>query len=295
MKKQPLTKEELEGKCVDVSREAFDALTDIGFESYNSETFEVKFGGKGFLMVLEDGFLLSCGTSAKANAYYHKGNFYDEPQDDTITVEKVPFPEMDEIEWVMVEAPEWYKDELFESDDSFQIFTLSVGNKYQEDNSYSKQAFKRTCEDAKKIHENSQDFKVTWELKQTDPHADLKAKYEEALKVYDVVKVLCSHKSSSLGWSKIDFKSMSEYKQDDFKFELRFYNIDWNKVLEWSYHNGEFVYCEFSDDGSSYPWLSKLIANANNRKVDFEVAGWSYCRLAPNVTIQDEWLTEMKI
>ncbi len=69
---------------------------------------------------------------------------------------KQQFPELEDIEWVMVEAPEWYAHES--NAISCSLIPL---HKYPSKSEFSGLLFDK----AKLIHENSQDFKVVWKLK----------------------------------------------------------------------------------------------------------------------------------
>jgi len=109
MNQTPLTN--MEGRWVHSTKEAFDALVEMGYAIY-----AYKYLGYKKLEVASNGIVFQVGdiTSTYKQSYYHNGHFYDQPYEElTITEEKVPFPEFEDIEWVMVEAPEWAQVGIF--------------------------------------------------------------------------------------------------------------------------------------------------------------------------------------
>jgi len=100
MKQTPLTS--MEDRWVHSTKEAFDALVEMGYEPYTD-----KYLGYKELGVVLDGIIFQGGPMylTSKQAYYHNGNFYDQPYEEfTITEEKVPFPELEDIEWIMVKS-----------------------------------------------------------------------------------------------------------------------------------------------------------------------------------------------
>ena len=265
MKKQPLA--DMSGRWVLSTFEAFDTLLSRGYVaaspgSYSRKTKYLVIDNEG-IHRYSDEVSLSIRFS---EAYYHKGHFYDEPQDDTITEEKVPFPEMGF-------EPNIIKSEVFEvKNEGCVQRNYSTIIEYPDG---GQQCMYYSC--------------VAFD-EEVDPHADLKAKYEEALKVYDVVKVFYKKKNST-EWEISDHHHVAFSSAVDYRLE--FHNIDWNKVLEWSYYNGEFVDVELGDN-NDYDVLTKLIGYTGKLFVGYGGSWRECCRLAPNVTIQDEWLTEVK-
>lgn len=88
---------------------------------------------------------------------------------------------------------------------------------------------------------------------------------------------------------------------------LKVYKIDWNKVLAWSYANGEFVIVEVCDRngrwhtmdvaGHLYRLCGYSIHN-NGKDKKFHTYSLSCfpfnrCRLPERTTPKDEWLTEL--
>ena len=69
---------------------------------------------------------------------------------------KVPFPEMDDIEWVMVEVPKWWNAPIANNG-------IALQENYEE-HDFSEARHKSY----KNIYENSQDFTVTWKLLSKD-------------------------------------------------------------------------------------------------------------------------------
>ena len=98
MKKQPLT--DMSGRWVLSTFEAFDTLLSRGYVaaspgSYSRKTKYLVIDNEG-IHRYSDEVSLSIRFS---EAYYHKGHFYDEPQDDTITEDKVPLTDMEGRWW----------------------------------------------------------------------------------------------------------------------------------------------------------------------------------------------------
>lgn len=80
-----------------------------------------------------------------------------EPVEEEHTIsEKEPFPALDDIEWVIVEVPEWYTE--FD-----KIYGYTKNKKYYVNN------YPHAYPDMKNLYENSKDFKVTWKLKEKQP------------------------------------------------------------------------------------------------------------------------------
>lgn len=127
------------------------------------------------------------------------------------------------------------------------------------------------------------------QLKQTDPHAEIKAQHEEALNIYDVVKfkTVWDNRFVDIEW--VNSKPEREVT-------MHCYNIDWNKLLSWSYANGEFVKCEFTNNTKFInPTTVNLMGlSVNGRFLTSDGTIYSFCRLAPSVTIKDEWLKEVE-
>ncbi len=145
----------------------------------------------------------------------------------------------------------------------------------------------------KMLHDESNDFTVTWGKDEVDINAEIKAQHEEALKKYDVVKVFQQDTTDSSIWLEESvFLNNCYLFESSYIYKLHYYNIDWNKLLSWSYANGEFVECEI---GENYHFKGLLTEYVNNRvRVGGSTTPSNLCRIAPNVTIKDEWLTEVK-
>ncbi len=129
-----------------------------------------------------------------------------------------------------------------------------------------------------------------WKLKQTDPHADIKAEYEKAIADGKIVKVF---RDSAFSEGMHEMKSPVFAK--DYIYELRYYEIDWNKLLSWSYANCEFVECEFVDNVGAVWRKYKLVGISKLNYITDNDNGFRYCRLAKGVEIKDEWLKEIKL
>lgn len=198
---------------------------------------------------------------------------------------KPEFPALEEIKWVKIEAPKcvWnmvvtYLDEIFVNG-AFVLFEGSVKHEYRL---------------LKELYENSSDFKVTWKLKEKDPHAGLKLKKEEAEALGYVVKVF---EVSVEQCSEIQINTIQDVGNN--LLSLKYYKLDWNKVLAWSYANDEFVKCEFSDSHPFYTDVKgELIGLKRNGFLLLQekykcVVHKSYCRLPEGTTPKDEWLTEV--
>jgi len=166
MNQTPLT--DMENRWVHSTKEAFDALVAMGYALY-----ACKYLGYKKLEVASNGIIFQVGaiTSTSKQAYYHNGNFYDQPYKEfTITEEKVPFPELEDIEWTMVEAPEWMLDTSFRFGGGFVfagVHHIYMNNtKDDDDDKMFVRLNKSEYSIIKALHENSKDFKVTWKLKE---------------------------------------------------------------------------------------------------------------------------------
>ena len=207
---------------------------------------------------------------------------------------KEPFPEMNEIEWVMAEATEWYPVTYVTL-----ITAWTFGYKYD---SVSQDRFN----DAIKLHENSQDFKVTWKLKQKEPHADLKAEYEKALTEHDVVKVYIKFRgydNFELLRADDDFEYIRKNPVNEYQF--RYYNISWNKVADWQTQTdedgnfiNEAIECEFSSyEDFKISHHSRFKGTLKTYKTMF-INGigslYPYVALPEGAKIEEAWLVEIK-
>ena len=130
---------------------------------------------------------------------------------------------------------------------------------------------------------------VEWQLKQTDPHAEIKAEYEKAIADGKIVKVF-QKTNPAQGW----IEDLTPEWTNWIQYKLM--EIDWNKLLSWSYANDEFIECEL-DDNSDF----RLDYKSELRGIEGEGAflnefgdSYKYCRLAKGVEIKDEWLKEIK-
>jgi len=104
MKQTPLTN--MEGRWVHSTKEAFYALVEMGYRPY-TDTYL----GYEKLEVSNNGIIFqgSVVDSTSKQTYYHNGHFYDQPYEEfTITEEKAPFPELEDIEEFT--GPEWWID-----------------------------------------------------------------------------------------------------------------------------------------------------------------------------------------
>jgi len=154
MKQTPLTN--MDGYKVDCTPEIYDALIELGYIDYvmDKET-RISLYNPISLFVEPTGIINSSSNPKldKKQAYYHNGHFYDKPYEEfTITEEKVPFPELEDIEWVMVDAPEWWTPPM-------NLNKCYFGEKYI---NLSFESYN----DTKILYENSKDFKVTWACKE---------------------------------------------------------------------------------------------------------------------------------
>ena len=133
--------------------------------------------------------------------------------------------------------------------------------------------------------------------KRNNPHADIKSEYEKAIAKGKIVKVFAwaEYNENLDKWVEQKLPSW----QENIKYKLRYYEIDWNKLLSESYANGEFVECEFSDCLKfSVVSYGRLLGYRKGVAPEFGkyqgVLRYSYCRLAKGVEIKDEWLKEIK-
>jgi len=165
MKQTPLTN--MENRWVHSTKEAFDALVEMGYALY-----ACKYLGYKKLEVASNGIIFQVGaiTSTSKQAYYHNDHFYDQPYEEfTITDEKVPFPELEDIEWVMVEAPEWMLDTSFRFGGGFVfagVHHIYMNNTKDDDDKMFVRLNKSEYSVIKALHENSKDFKVSFKLKE---------------------------------------------------------------------------------------------------------------------------------
>jgi len=147
----PLTN--MENRWVHSTKEVFYALVEMGYDPYID-----KYLGYEKLEVVNNGiiFNVSVVNSTSKQAYYHRGHFYDHPYEEfTITEEKVPFLKLEDIEWVMVEAPEWML--LTHIANDMDRIKLGVKITKIPSDLYSY---------LRKLDEMSKDFKVTWACKE---------------------------------------------------------------------------------------------------------------------------------
>jgi hypothetical protein len=316
-----LDKKELNGYWFEANKETYYALIRAECSEFGGHTYELglewgywRIEGKAIIACGVD------AIKKHKQAYYHNGEFYDtDPAGSTngeffgspvaavlnaqkrkpfkeepeLTYEeqqnvahgldeKVPFPAMDEIEWVMVKAPEWYPVEFRYDNCGIKIPAMDI----------SKEDF----EFCKKLYENSKDFTVTWELK--DKHADIKAEYAAAKEAEKnggpIVKVFSKNKMSMANWNEANFVKIDGKEQlvwsDAFDYKLRYYNINWNKVPR-------FTQVEVRQSTNKDWVIREFLAAVNKWYICLSVTagfGWQYCRLAPFTEIQDEWLEEIK-
>jgi len=153
MKQTPLTN--MKGRWVHSTKEAFDALVEMGYEPYTD-----KYLGYKELEVVLDGIIFQGGpvNLTSKQAYYHNGNFYDHPYEEfTITEEKVPFPELEDIEWVMVESHIARKMGSYLSVKLWDMLDTEMPIKV---------LCNEEIELFKTLYENSKDFKVSFKLKE---------------------------------------------------------------------------------------------------------------------------------
>ncbi len=75
---------------------------------------------------------------------------------------KQPFPKLEDIEWVMVEAPCWLNFPFISTSTS-GFPRLEAGVVYDDIELYNTEFVYHI---AKEVYENSQDLKVTWKLKE---------------------------------------------------------------------------------------------------------------------------------
>jgi len=161
MKQIPLTN--MEDRWVHSTKEAFDALVAMGYTIHPEiNSFDDLHDELIIKKQYIDSYTLEGGAERNGfkQAYYHNGNFYDQPYEEfTITEEKVPFPELNDIEWAMVDNPEWHW-----SYDLFMKDGMAIGLSGK--HSFNGDDAERRYSNIKLIHENSKDFKVTWKLKE---------------------------------------------------------------------------------------------------------------------------------
>jgi len=175
MKQTPLTN--MENRWVLSTKEAFDALVGMGYTSYSNGEYSTK--TKILLIDEKRIHRYSSEIHFKSDnrvkqAYYHNDHFYDQPYEEfIITDEKVPFPELEDIEWAMVEAPEWMLDTSFRFGGGFVfagVHHIYMNNTRDDDNDDDDKMFVRLNKSEysviKALHENSKDFKVSFKLKE---------------------------------------------------------------------------------------------------------------------------------
>jgi len=278
-----------------------------------------------------------------------------------ITEHKEPFPKLDDIEWIKVEAPEWFAKSMI-----IGSFRISV-NKEVNPAYWTDEAKEEIIPILKDIYENSKDLIVKYGLNPkctgewnghyieatqeaydklielgypaynqstrvevdrfknyyideegaivgtTDcdpthvepfylhngeftttppnPHAEIKAEYEKAIAEDKIVKLYAKGIR--------EFMEVKENPEwiESLEYELRYYEIDWKKLLAWSYANDTLVECEFAcfatfESIETYKILAYDGRSFCSDNVDGE--WFAYCRLVKDTEIKDEWLSEIK-
>ncbi len=192
---------------------------------------------------------------------------------------KQPFPKLEDIKitdgnFLEIQMEEWLSDIIRTLSSNSTLDFIQLEDQYHT---------------AKQAYENG--VEVTWQLKQTDPHAEIKAEYEKAIADGKIVKVLAKMPGD------LEYKDYGKLRwSTEIKYELRYYNIDWNKLLSWSYANGKFVECELLRSTTKAVLSSGAFTEliSNRARVGGFIADISNCRLAKGVEIKDEWLKEVK-
>jgi hypothetical protein len=269
-----LDKNELNGYWLKANKETLDALVEAGYECIA----DAKYTGaaKQQKYHVDNGGFVTCLRTNYKQAYYHNGEFYDtdpkaEEQQNIAhgLDEKVPFPELDEIKWVKVKTPIWFRASLCFEKTKHQPINMTH------------------YITVKNIYENSKDFTVTWGLK--DKHADIKAEYAAAKEAEKNGGPIVKVEWRELGgeWRPIDGEKCEWSK--NIEHRLRYYNINWNKVPRFT----EVEVSEPNTVGGKTHFLARLKGGKFAVCSPSTVGLWKHCRPAPGVEILDEWLEEV--
>ena len=110
-------------------------------------------------------------------------------------------------------------------------------------NNFGKKSYFKNVSFVRK-HNDGEEYQVTVfaELKPIlpDPHADLKAEYEQAISNGKIVKVFYKHKHElANGYTKLRIVDTLANWDTDYEYKLVYYRIDLSKLLSWSYSFGE--------------------------------------------------------
>lgn len=199
-------------------------------------------------------------------------------------VEKVPFAELDINKKAKENIEYLYNggECVCGKYDQLTVFVGKNGNIYQtEDDGKTVKGFTGLICKLKK--------------KPTNPYVKLKAEYAEAKAKEHETGVYV--KVFFLKWTHEDVEIWRECQALEWdmnvEYQLRYYTIDWNKVLETSYRDGEFVECEFWDEVAEDAEKYELRGiGYEGRFIDFNYAPWDNCRLPKGTPPKDEWLVE---
>jgi hypothetical protein len=127
------------------------------------------------------------------------------------------FPELEELEWIHVDAPGWWS----KTDLSAWMNTKLEASLLNDASFY------------KDLYENSKDFKVTWQLKQKDPHETIRRQFEEARERCDAVLVEWFNCGE---W--VECSMQKNLWIPTKKYRLKHYKFNPTKALAWSYREG---------------------------------------------------------
>jgi len=200
MNQTPLTN--MEGRWLHSTKEAFDALVAMGYV----QSVQLGYLDKTKCILVHNSnihtFSMDVSNSLHyptKQAYFHNGHFYDQPYEEfTITDEKVPFPELEDIEVdkdgnLVIILPEFLIHIIIEIDMLNDLETIPIENQYRI---------------AKLAYENG--IQVTWKLKEK------KEKFHCYTCMIELGNVGCTSKYA-IG----DFCSQKCADIADFKFMLK--------------------------------------------------------------------------
>jgi hypothetical protein len=135
-------------------------------------------------------------------------------------------------------------------------------------------------------------------LKETDSHADIKARYAEAKAEEANGGLIVKYKATCKENGEVYFvdEMRGDWTNKYYDWGLAFYEIHWPSVLAWSYANGEFIECEaWTGDSTKAIYETLIGINASNGwfKFDGIANGYKHCRII-STEPKPEWLREIK-
>jgi hypothetical protein len=173
---------------------------------------------------------------------------------------KEDFPALEDIEWIRVDAPEWWRDPVDWCGLDIEYNTHEISERH-----YIQ---------LKMLHENSKDLKVTWKLKQKDPHAELRKEFEENRERGKFVQVMVEITNGM--WTPVIEKPIWRPHLD---YKLVYYKFNPIKALVWSYREGGvFIECLGWDRSSELEDTFYLMSVNSKTKYKFNSA-WRNMRL----------------